>query len=283
MVYAKRMTLSVRNNFLKGGIVLAVLSLSLISAGGYFSFPAYQEAVESAALRSRGIIQMLIESLVKPSAYVPFWTMLGASAYSLLSVVLIYYLFEKTQSPEILFFGFFAMSLSFESARIIIPLKAIFPYTAMYLVTASRLLLFGRYFGLFSLFAASSFAAGLDVQKQQNVFLMLVFAALIITLNVPVDSLVWDSSLKFLSGYRIMFNMVEAGILLVTIITFFISAYTRGSRNYIFIGIGTFLALAGRNIMLASDTWITPIPGLLILAAGTWFVCTRLHRIYLWL
>ena len=266
-----------------GGIILATLALILIATGGYFAFPAYPASAASAALRSQGIIQKLLEGFVEPSAYVPFWTALGAAAYSLVSIIFIYFFFEKTQAPEIFFFGFFAISLSFEFVRILVPLKEIFPFSAMYLVSSSRVLLFGRYFGLFSLFAASVYAAGLDVQKQQYVFLVVVLAALVISLNVPIDSLVWDSSFKMLNGYHSMFVMVETGILIVTILTFLISAYTRSSRSYVFIGIGSFLAFAGRNLLLSSDTWITPVPGLLILAAGTWFVCTELHKEYLWL
>ena len=277
------MTLAARNVFFRGGMLFAALSLCLIAAGAYFAFPAYPEAAASAAVRSRGIIQALIKNLADSSAYVPFCTMLGAAAYSLISIILIYYFFEKTQSPEILFFGFFVISLSFEFARVIIPLGKVFPFPAIYLMTGSRFLIFGRYFGLFSLFAASVYAAGYNAQKQQSAFFILILASLVIALNVPIDNLAWDSALMPLNGYSTMFAIVEAGILAVTILTFLISAYTRGSRTYIFIGLGTFMVFIGRNIFLNSDTWITPIPGLLLLAIGTWFVSSRLHREYLWI
>ena len=278
-----RMTLSLRNNFFKGGIILAALSLSLIMIGGYFTFSAYPEAIGSAALRSRGITQKLIESITVPQAYVPYCTMLAAAAYSLVSIILIYSFFEKTQSPEILFFGFFVISLAFEFARIIIPLKVIYPLPVLYLTTASRLLLFGRYFGLFSLFASSVYAAGLDGQKQQTTFLLSVLAAMVIAFNVPIDSLLWDSTFVLWNGYSSMFVLADAGIVAITIITYIISAYTRLSKSYLFVGLGALLAFAGRNVLLNSDTWLTPIPGLLLLIAGTWFVCARLHREYLWL
>ena len=277
------MTLSTRNNFFKGGIAFAALSVGLVAVNGYFAFPAYPASALSAALRPEGIIQRVLENFVKSSAYVPFWTTLGAVIYSLISIILILYFFEKTQSPEILFFGFFVISLSFEVNRIVIPLSEIFTFPAAYLITASRVLLFGRYFGLFSLFAASVYAAGLDSQRQQNVFLVMILAALVIALNVPIDSLVWDTSLKMHNGYGTMFAVVEAGILLVSMLTFIISAYTRGSRTYLYIALGCFLVYAGRSILLNSDTWITPLPGLLILAAGTWLIASRLHKEYLWL
>jgi hypothetical protein len=159
----------------------------------------------------------------------------------------------------------------------------IFSFPAEYLVTASRVLLFGRHFGLFSLFAASVYAAGLDSQNQSNIFSMLVLAALVIALNVPIDSLVWDSTFLLWNGYGSMFNNLEIGILFISVVTFFISAYTRGSVNYVFIGIGAFLTLAGRNILINSDTMAALITGAAILVIGTWLVCDKLHKEYLWL
>jgi hypothetical protein len=277
------MTLSVRNNFFRAGIVLAVLSLGLTSMGGYFAFPAFKQTLAASALRPGGLVQFFSEKITEPSEFVPFVTMLGAVVFSLVSIILISYFFEKTQSPEILFFGFFVISLSFEFVRIVIPLKAIFPFSSFYIISASRVLLFGRFFGLFSLFAASVHSAGLDVQKQEYVFFTLVLAALLIALNVPIDSLTWDTSFRTQNGYSSMLTVAEGGIFVITIITFFISAYTRGSKTYLPIGLGVFLAFAGRNILLLSDTWLTPFPGLLLLAAGIWFACAKIHREYLWM
>jgi hypothetical protein len=75
---------------------------------------------------------------------------------------------------------------------------------------------------------------------------------------------------------------VEGGLLVLTVISFFIAAHTRSDKEYIFIGIGSLLAFLGRNALLHADAWIT-LPGLAVLAVGTWFFCTKLHRVYLWL
>jgi len=277
------MTLSVRNNFFKGVIVFAFLSLGLVGLAGYYAYPAFPDAASLAAMRSQGMIQSLINSFTEPSGYIPFWAILCAVLYSLVTIILIYYFFEKTQSPEILFIGFFVLSMTFEFVRIIIPFRMIFSFPAEFLVTASRILLFGRHFGLFSLFAASVYAAGLDSQNQNNISSVLILAALVIALNVPIDGLTWDSTFMLWNGYRSMFNMLETGIMLVTMVTFFISAYTRGSSSYVYTGIGAFLMLAGRNILINSDTLFALIPGAAILVTGTLFVCTRLHKEYLWL
>ena len=277
------MTLTLRNNFFKGGIILAALFLIFVAVAGHVAFSAFPVSAESAALRSQGWSQNFIQSFAEPSAYVPFWTMLGAAVYSLISIIIIYYFFEKTQSPEILFLSFFAISLSFEFARIMIPLTGLSTFPMLYSIVAFRSLLFGRYFGLFSLFAASIYSAGFDVQKQQTIFNLMVLSALLIAVNVPVDSLIWDSTFVFVKGYNSMLFTVEIGIFVVTIINFFISAYIRDSRAYIYVGLGVLVAFIGRNILIHSDTWISPIPGFILLSVGTWFACSKLHKIYLWL
>jgi hypothetical protein len=80
-----------------------------------------------------------------------------------------------------------------------------------------------------------------------------------------------------------MLSMVEAGIIAVTVLTFLVSVKIRGFRNYAFIGAGTFFAYAGRSVLITSDNWITPIPGLVILGAGVWLGCSNLRKVYLWL
>jgi len=234
-------------------------------------------------MRPDGITQKLISGFAESSSYVPLWTMLGAVAYSFIGIILIYHFFEKTQSSEILFVGLFVISLTFEFARIIIPLKDVLHLPAFFLIAAPRVLFFGRIFGLFSLFASGVYAAGMDAQKQRSFLLMLILAALVITINVPMDIFVWDSTFLVWSGYRFMFSVIEAVILAITIASFLVSAFTRGSRSYVFIGIGVLLAFAGRNILINSDALITVLPGLVILSVGTWCICSRLHFVYLWL
>jgi hypothetical protein len=163
------------------------------------------------------------------------------------------------------------------------PLRDVYDLPSFYPVLGSRTLLFARFFGIFSLFAASVYAAGLGEQKQGTIVFVIAIAALVVALGAPIDGLAWDSSLMMLCGYSSMLKMVEAGTILITMISFFISAWSRGSREYVFIGLGSFLVFVGRTMLLSSDTWLTPLPALLLLAGGTWIYCVQLHHVYLWL
>jgi hypothetical protein len=277
------MTLSERNVCFKAGIFLASLAVVAVIAASFVIAPAIPGVVEEAARRSPGIFQSLIGHFFEPAHYAAFISVLGAVIYALVSIVLIYYSFEKTPSPEILLFGVFVMSLAPEGLRILVPIRAVHDFSPVYLTMAFRILLFCRYFGLFSLFAASVYAAGLEVQKQLNIILFITVATLVIALGVPIDTLSWDSGFSMINGYTSMFRMVEAGVFVTTIASFLISAWSRGTKEYITISIGTFLVLIGRNILLSGDTWISPLPGVLLLGVGTWLICTQLHKVYLWL
>jgi hypothetical protein len=277
------MTLSDRNIIFKAGIILASAFMLFVIIALFVILPVYPPPAEETTRRSAGFIQSIISYFFEPNPYAPFVAIAGAALYSVITLILIYYFFEKTQCPEILFFAFFVLSFAFESVRLLVSLKRIYIISPLYLLMAFRILLFCRYFGIFSLFTASVYAAGLEVQKQRNIILIITVATMVIAVGVPIDTLSWDSSLSMISGYTSMFRMVEAGAFLITMVSFFISAYSRGAGEYILIGVGSFLVFLGRNILLSADTWVSPFPALLLLAAGTWFICTQLHKVYLWL
>ncbi|MDR2633370.1 MAG: hypothetical protein LBC51_07080 [Treponema sp.] len=260
-------------------------SLVLIGVGSmaFFIMPVYPAVLAETTRRSSGIFQALGASFLAPSPYVPLVSMICAMLYACITTMVIYRYFEKTHSPEILYIALFVLSFALEGSRIMVPLKLKYDLPSVYLIMASRVLLFGRYIGILSLFAASVYAAGLEVQKQSSMILIIIFSTLVITRGIPIDGLSWDSSFRMISGYPAMFGILEGGMVLITVVSFFISAYSRGAKEYIFIGIGSLLAILGRNLLLGADTWITPFPGLAFLCIGTWFICTYLHRVYLWL
>ena len=277
------MTLSGRNISFKAGIVLAALCAFLVLAISFELIPAYSSMDTENIRRPDGLFQVFISQFLKTSFYAVHTALAAAVLYSLVAIIMIYYSFEQTQAPEILFIAFFSVSLSFEAARLILPLHFIHDIPLVYLLMLSRILLFGRYFGIFSLFAASVYASGLDVQKTRNIIMVIIIAALIITLGIPIDIQTWDSSLNMINGFTSFFRLVEAVVIFFTVISFFIGVNARGSKEYAFIGMGALLALIGRNILLSADTWVSLSLGILFLSAGTWFMCTKLHKIYLWL
>jgi len=277
------MTLSNRNTVFKAGIAISALCLLIGIIASIETVPVYEHMEAEITLRPDSFAQAFLERHFETRLLAVHFTALLLALYSLLSIVFIYFFFEKTQAPEIFFVAFFAASFAPEVLRLVLPLGRVYEIPSLYLLMASRIILFGRYFGIFSLFAASVYAAGYQSQQQRNAVLIIVATALFVSLSVPVDTQTWDSSLTMISGYASMFGLIGIGTFLITVASFFIAARQRGSGEFIFIGIGSVLALIGRNILLRTDTWVGLPIGMLFLAAGTWLICPRLHRIYLWL
>jgi hypothetical protein len=235
------------------------------------------------ARRSEGIFYALAGKFFDANLLATHCCIVALVLFSFLSMIFIYQFFEKTQSPEILYVGIFAASFSIEALRLILPLGWVYEIPSLYLLVASRLILFGRYFGIFSLFTASVYAVSFGGQKQRNTIMPITITTLLIALGIPIDTQIWDSSLTLIHGYTPMFRLIEAGTFLITTISFFIAAWLRSSREFIFIGTGSVLVFLGRNILLSADAWVGLPSGLLFLAVGIWLICTKLHKIYLWL
>jgi len=233
-------------------------------------------------LRSQGIFHSLFEKPLDASFIAVYICIAFSVLYSILTLIFIYFSFEKTQSPEIIFVAFFALSFAPEIFRLVLPFSRVFIVSPLYVLMISRVILFSRCFGIFSLFAAGINAVGFEAQRQRNVVLIIIVTSLVIALGVPVDIHAWDSGLNVLSGYKSMSRLIEAGVFLLTTISFFIAAWQRSSREYIFAGAGTVLVFLGRIILLTADTWAGPATGPVFLALGTWLICTNLHKVYLW-
>jgi hypothetical protein len=277
------MTLSARNVAFRVEIIIAALLCVLTGVLALKALPLCPAAARDAIRRSPGILHYLIGHWLDPSPYAPFVSLAGVTLYSFVTLLFIYFFFEKTQAPEILFITLFVLSLSFESMRLMTPLQKTWIIPSVYLLMAGRALLFSRFFGIFSLFAAGLYAAGLETQKQLNIILIAALISLVISLGIPIDILSWDSSFSVAGSYFSLFRMVETIVLLITLASFFISAWSKGTPEYHSIGAGALLMFTGRSLLLSADTWISPAPGLLLLAAGIWLICTKLHKVYLWL
>jgi hypothetical protein len=281
--YHPDMTMKERHIFFKFGLCIAVLAIMVIAAASVVIFPVkppvYPEVIQAAAQRPAG----LIAGFLKPSAKGVFASILLSAVYALTAIIFIYRFFEKTQSPEILFFGFFAVSFAFEACRVAVPFIRADELPGIYLAIAGRMLLFGRCLGVFSLFMASIHASGFNAQGQKYAVIILISVSIVFAAEAPIDGFSWNTALSMINGYQGLFKAVETSIAVITLIGFLISTLTRGSSAYFFICAGVLLVFIGRNFLLNADTWVASALGALFLGAGTWLICTKLHSVYLWL
>jgi len=236
-----------------------------------------------AVRRPYNFLHRIINRIAGNNYYAVNISLFLLAAFSLTGMILIYYYFERTSTPEILFIAFFTVSCSFEVIRIIIPLHLAFHFPLVYIITAKRILLFTRFFGIFALFAAGICSTGLEIQRMRNTILIITIAAMILTMGFPIDVLSWDTSFNTVNGYSTMFRMIELVVFITIIASFLITAKNKDSKEYVYAAAGIMIALIGRNFLLNTDNWAGSILGIIMLSFGMWMLCSKLHKIYLWL
>jgi len=276
------MTLSERNVFFRVAIAFSAVSTLLTLAVSWLIVPYYKTMAENTR-RPGEFVLFFLGRLLKPDYYAVHASMLILVIFSLVVLFLILSFFEQTATPEILYISLFIFSFTFEIIRLVMPLHLIYTIPSFYILVLLRALLFARYFGIFSIVAASLCAAGLEVQMNRNLILIIIAASLIITIGVPIDIQSWDTSMNIIYGFSSIFRVIEMSAFLAAVVSFFIASNVRGSVEYIYIGIGIMFAFIGRHFLLYFDNWAGPIPGIIMLSFGTWSACSKLHRIYLWM
>ncbi|MCL2186627.1 MAG: hypothetical protein FWB86_12375 [Treponema sp.] len=276
------MTLSERNVFFKIGIFFCAAVILLLLAASFMVVPSYSE-IEENARRPNYVFQVITGRIMGNNYYAVHTALILAALYSFAGMLLIHSFFERTPTPEILYIAFFTISFSLEALRLFLPLQLLLNFPSFYLRISARVLLFARFFGLFSLFTAGLCASGLDVQNTRISILIITIATLLITLGVPIDAHLWDTGFNLINGYTSIYRWTEILVFITTMISFLVASKVRGSKEYIFVAIGVMLALIGRNILQGTDNWLGAIQGIAFLSFGTWFLCSKVHKIHLWL
>lgn len=276
------MTLSERNIFFKIGMIFCAVAVLIVIAASVIIIQVYP-SMEENVRQPQSFIQFITKWFLNTDYLAVHASIVLAVIYSLVTIIIIHFYFERTAVQEIIYISFFTISLSFEAIRLIIPLHFYNTLPVFYLMTAARVLFFVRYFSLFSLFTASVCAAGLEVQRTRDILIILIIASFIISIGIPIDTLSYDTCFNFITGFSFMFTMIRVFVLLAVFISFCVAVKSRSSKEYLLVGIGVVIAIAGKSVLLNTDNWAGPIAGILLLSFGTWLMCSKLHKIHLWL
>jgi hypothetical protein len=273
------MTISRHIILLKAGITVSFLALLVFALFARDTLPLCNDLIGKAARRSGWLH---IGFLPPPEPYAAFAGTVIAVLFAFVSQVLLFYFFEKTQAMEIRLLGVFLFSFTFEILRIVTPLKTVLRLPGYIPEITSKLIVFGRFYGMFALFAAGLYVSGLKIRREETIIFPAVIAALLFALRIPVDSFGYDTSFYPATGFSYTFGIVNVVIVMLSALCFISGAYTRGSREYYFIALGIMAAAIGRRLLLTADTWIVLVSGSAFLFLGLWYTGAQFRRMYLW-
>ncbi|MDR1147557.1 MAG: hypothetical protein LBK66_02885 [Spirochaetaceae bacterium] len=275
------MTISKHIVLLKAGIVISFLSLAAFAVSVRYIFPFYPSLMNYGQA-PRDILTFIAGLLPAPVPYAAFISTGISVLFAFAAQVLLFYYFEKTQLIEIRFLGIFLFSFTFEVLRILFPLKEALQLSGYVPVITARLLIFGRLYGLFALFAAGLYACGFKLQREEKLFFPIAIIALMFAFRLPLDMFHYYTNIFPVIGFLRMFRIMDASIILLSVYCFISGAYTRSNSEYYFIALGLLAVTLGRSLLFAADTWLLLFPGLVLLVFGAWFTGKQLRRMYLW-
>lgn len=220
--------------------------------------------------------------LAVDSARVTAIGLIAVAAFSSLCLAYILATFRKTVSSEIFFFSFWVLSLGLEALRLLVLRLATGGQPVGSVIFVSRMVLGFRLGGVFSLFAASLYAAGFRNEKLGSSLAVIFFVALTLAWAMPIDTGVHETGFLLRPGYRTMAVVLAAVLALATVLDFFYASFSTGELSYRIVALGAGLAFAGQALVLAMWQPFAVAAGLALLALGSWLLVSRLHAYYLW-
>lgn len=277
------MTLSTRNRLILFGLLFIFIFYLFIGFLLSDILEGTVLAMQKASSRPTTGIASLGARFFKMSVYTPLVSSFSLSLISLVSLILVYFFFEKTHVPEVLCTVLFLFSLSLELSRCLVPLVVEQNLSYSYISLVTRIVLAGRLGGSIFLFLAGLYAAGLNFPRYSNIVFLTLALIMPIISTIPINSSLWDTTFIAFSRYEGYFRVIELVLVLLTTFSFIVAVTNRGSRLFIKAALAVIILYLGREFCVFSDAWITLLVGIPLLVSGLYMVLTTYHAYYRWL
>ncbi len=245
---------------------------------GVFYFIKFQPGNNSSSFVTTQVWWMIYRNVIKIDLFHAWISLMALGLFSLVFSFFIYRLIKKNSSPQMAFIYLFIFSFSFSLLRLIY----IMPHSAFIdRELISRIIFFGRLFGLSSFFAASLFTSGLQIQKFGLVLLISTVVSFTITIILPFNTTVLTSALIYRVGEEKSITLFCLTLEILTVLNYLSSALKQ-SRNELFrIMFFALMILTGFEMSFFLYLPIL-IPGITLLILGTLLYLRTSQKLFLW-
>ncbi|MDC7241255.1 MAG: hypothetical protein PQJ50_12940 [Spirochaetales bacterium] len=187
---------------------------------------------------------------------------------------------KRNPSAELSFFYLFLFSFSLQLFRL--------PYLAEgagYLTATggyiSRIIYFSRILGLGSLFAASLFSSGLQIQKFGMVFLLVLLTSFTLASILPLNISSVSGSLLNRVAREEYLALFCTAMEVLTVLTYIATARNQGRAEYYRLAFLNLLIIAGYEFLFFLYVPLM-IPGFICLVPGTVIYIRTSRKLFLW-
>lgn len=221
-------------------------------------------------------------SFFKPSEKAVLFSFIILQFYIPITILFLYFKFEKTQSSLIILFSFFLLGNQLEISRFYIALFNLKQtYSYIYLLLGNSALL-GKIISLFSFFLIaleSKKSQKLDVEIDLIIILTL---SIFVTVCIPLNTSSITKTFGIKYGFSNTVLVLFVTILLLTVITFIFSYRETENKSILKFLVSYLFIIIGVHVLTDSDILFFILLGAALLITGTNLYMKALHKMYLW-
>lgn len=271
------MTLNYRNRLMKTVSVISLSQLIVFAAlfvyryatGNTIPFEFSTLTFDTNSAKS------IISTLVAPYSYAALASIATLAIYTPLSCLIVGYVFEKTQSPEILYFIGFLAGCMVETFRLCIPLFDLWNGYSKFLIYIGKLVFAGRILTGLSLLFSAVFSSDDKIQEADKNLIIAIAVAVVFAAAVAIDTRTILPSMMVNTSFQSFFMFARIFIAAMTVIAFLFNKKTKTMLSYVMLFSGYMCLTLADNILVAAF-------GFIFLWIGTETYFRGLHNYYLW-
>lgn len=267
------MTLISRNKFLSGFCIFSIILLLIFfvlflikfNTGEIKDFP-YPFITENLSLK---------DLLFSPYSIFPFFSIVFLGIFTLITASLIRYTFEKTQSPEIIYFIGFLFGCLLEISRLLIPMLNLWDSYSIYTILIGKVALTGRLISIFSLLLASIFHSDTQNQDTEKHLFFTIFFSALFAVFIPIKTGVILPSIMTEIGFHTFFLFINGLIFILSCISMIFTDRKKLVIFYCMLILGYIFLVYTNNLFLL-------ILGVGFISYGAYAYLGKIHNYYLW-
>lgn len=195
--------------------------------------------------------------------------------YAVTTSSIIRYTFEKTQSPEIIFFFGFLIGCLFELLRLLIPILNLWDNYSTLVIFIGKTLFAGRLISIICFLFSSIFVQESQGQETERNLLIIIVVSCIFAEFIPVNAGKISSSLLPEIGFYTIFYFVTGLVFIITVITLYFTEKKSRILGFVFLYLGYISLTYSSNFLFCTL-------GIIFTTLGTKYYLENLHNYYLW-
>ncbi len=275
------MTLIIRNRLLFTFSIISVIFITAVTGCSIVSIvngtAAIPEQVERLFVLPETVPLLSYNFFASVSAIVLL------TLYACGVTFILYVNFEKTQSPEIIYFTGFLCGCLLEGVRLCLPIFNLWQYYVNVYIFIGRVLFFGKMLAVLSFVFLVLLSIKQNAQQDADKNILVILAAAGgFSVIIPIDTLQMLSNCSVKFGYGNLFTTLTVICIIVAFTAMRLYGSSIGSAEYRKASVGYAALITGYAVLTIADAFLIVIAGAVLLFAGTAYFLKKLHNYYMW-